>query len=76
MTAKTVKEIEDQIRALLCEGEKVADETGEVFNLYAADRFQRYIPATNPEYYDYEWVRSDYGIPEGKGFWFNSSMSC
>lgn len=30
MTAKTVKEIEDQIRALLCEGEQLADKTGEI----------------------------------------------
>lgn len=76
MTTKTVKEIEDQIRALLCAGEQRADETGEIFNLHAAGRFQRYIPATSPEYDDYEWVRDEYCIPEGKGFWFNSSMSC
>ena len=76
MTTKTVKEIEDQIRALLCEGELLADKTGEIFNLHAADRFQRYIPASSPEYEEYDWTRDEYGIPEGQGFWYNSSMSC
>lgn len=76
MTAKTVKEIEDQIRALICEGEQLADKTGEIFNLHAADRFQRYIPASSEEYEEYDWIRSDYGINDGQGFWFNSSMTC
>lgn len=75
MTAKTVKEIEDQIRALICEGEQLADKTGEYFHVYA-DSLQRYIPASSPEYEEYDWIRGDYGIPDGKGFWFNSSMSC
>ncbi len=72
MTAKTVKEIEDQIRALICEGEQLADKTGEHFRSGG----EEYIPASSPEYNDYEWVRDEYCIPEGEGFWFNSSMSC
>ncbi|QIN95459.1 hypothetical protein MN01_00081 [Escherichia phage MN01] len=72
MTTKTVKEIEDQIRALICEGLTAADETGEHFRAGG----EEYIPASSPEYDDYEWVRDEYCIPEGEGFWFNSSMSC
>ena len=72
MTAKTVKEIEDQIRELVRKGQSVADETGEHFRAGG----EEYIPASSPEYGDYEWVRDEYCISEGEGFWFNSSMSC
>ncbi|ENB2373917.1 hypothetical protein ABHG04_001715 [Escherichia coli] len=75
MTTKTIKEIEDQIRALICEGQQLADKTGEYFHVYA-EGLNRYIPATSSEYDEYGWIRNDYGIPEGKGFWFSSSMSC
>jgi hypothetical protein len=72
MTEKTITEIEDQIRALVREGKLAADKTGRHFH----HRSEEYIPASSPEYGDYEWVRDEYGIPEGEGFWFSSSMSC
>lgn len=72
MTAKTVKEIEDQIISLIREGEQLADKTGEHFIAGG----EEYIPASSPEYEEYEWLRGEYGISEGQGFWYNSSMSC
>ncbi|ASJ79347.1 hypothetical protein SHP1_025 [Salmonella phage SHP1] len=68
----TIDEIEKQIRELVRKGQSVADETGQHFHAGG----EEYIPASSPEYDDYEWARDDYGIPEGEGFWFSSSMSC
>ncbi|BBI57479.1 hypothetical protein KIT01_131 [Escherichia phage KIT01] len=68
----TIDEIEKQIRELVRKGQAVADETGQHFHAGG----EEYIPASSPEYDDYEWARDDYGIPEGEGFWFSSSMSC
>lgn len=69
----TIDEIEKQIRELVRKGQSVADETGEDFHVSGRGQ---YISTKNPEYEDYDWVRSDYGINEGQGFWFTSSMSC
>lgn len=69
----TIDEIEKQIRELVRKGQSVADETGEEFHVSGRGQ---YISPKNPEYDDYEWARDDYGIPDGDGFWFTSSMSC
>lgn len=69
----TIDEIEKQIRELVRKGQAVADETGEEFHVSGRGQ---YISPKNPEYDDYEWACDDYGIPDGEGFWFTSSMSC
>lgn len=72
MTTLTVKDIEKQIRDLIDAGTELAEQTGEHFCAGG----EEYIPSTSPEYDGYEWARDEYGLPDGEGFWFSSSMSC
>lgn len=66
----TVSDVARGIHALINEGVKLADESGECF--YAND--ERYIPVTSDEFEDYKWVRDEHYLPHTEGFWYSSSM--